>query len=187
MALALFAAGQLCASSIDSFSFITDSSPFTSDLVASISGPDALLTGTVACDSTTACSGEVGTFSLGLDLTNSSVISITSTGNLTGNTPGSGFVDLDTPIEKTRAFSVPTGSFDHTRLTSEIPAWGMIDASGSINLTLQPGQVLTLPVAISFTSVASVVPEPSGQVLLLLCVLGAATIVRYRYSRTARS
>jgi hypothetical protein len=183
MALVFYAAGQLCASTIDSFSFTTpDSSPFTTNLTESFTSSGAALTGTVACDSTTVCSGEVGTFSLGLDLTNVSMLSITTDGSLTGDTSASGFQDLISPIEKTRAFNVPTGSFDYTRFTNEIPAWGMIDVTGSLNLTLQPGQVLTLPVTMGF---ASVVPEPSGQVLILVAALGLAGFVRYRYLQRA--
>jgi hypothetical protein len=182
LASSLFAATQVHASLINSFSFTTDPSPFSSDLVESFTSSQAFLTGTVACDSTTVCSGEVGTFNLGVDLTDVSVVSTTTDGSLTGDTPGSGFVNLVSPIQQSRAFNVPTGSFDYTRYSTELPALGTIDVSGSLDLTLQPGQVLSLPVTIGF---ASVVPEPSGQVLILVAALGLAGFVRYRNLRRA--
>jgi hypothetical protein len=183
MALALFAASQLRASTIDTFSFTPVSSPFTSNLISSSTGGEATIAGTIACDLTTACSGEVGTFSLGMDLTEPGMVAITTDGSLTGDTPGSGSVNLTSPMDKTRAFNVPLGSFDYTRFTNELPAsMGLVTVAGSLDLTLEPGQVLTLPVDIGFVSA---VPEPSGQLLIFLAALGLAGFIRYRHLRRA--
>jgi hypothetical protein len=179
LACVCFAATRLHASTIDSYTFTPDSSVFTTDLTESFTSTEAVLAGTISCNSTTTCSGELGTFDLGLDLTEPGVLSLTDVGGLTGDSSASGSVNLDAPIQQTRAFTVPVGNFDYTRYTKELPALGLIDVAGSVDLTLLPGQTLTLPVTIDFAAI----PEPSGQVLLALAALGLAAFVRYRYSQ----
>lgn len=182
LASALLAAAPSYASSINSFTFNSDSSPFTSVLVENMSGSQAVVSGTVECLSKTACSGEVGTFTLGVDLTGSSTpVSVDISGVLSGSTGASGSVDITT-FGQDYPFSVATGSFNDTILSLDLPALGQISANGALDLSLAAGQSITLPLTINVGAVSSV-PEPSGQVLLLVGLLGLAGIVRYRSSR----
>jgi hypothetical protein len=184
LASPFFVAAQVEASSINSFTFTTDSSPFTTNLVESFSGSEASLTGTVSCDSTVACKGEVGTFDLGVDFTGPTTpVSIDISGNLNGATPGVGLLHLSSPISKTHRFTIPDGSFDKTLVSTNVLPFGMVDVTGSFDLVLAPDQTVTLPLTFNIGPRSSV-PEPSGEALLLLCALGAAGFVRYRYSRT---
>ena len=181
LACVCFAATGLHASTIDSYTFTPDSSVFTTNLTESFTSTEAVLAVTISCNSTTTCSGELGTFDLGLDLTEPGVLSLTDVGSLTGDSSASGSVNLDAPIQQTRTFTVAPGDFDFTRYTNELPALGVINATGFVDLTLLPGQTLTLPVTIDF----SAIPEPSGQVLLAVAALGLAGFVRRRYSQRA--
>jgi hypothetical protein len=182
LASALLAAAPSYASSINSFTFNSDSSPFTSVLVESMSGSQAMVTGSVECLSKTACSGEVGTFNLGVDLTGSTTpVSVDISGVLSGTTGASGAVDITT-FGKDYPFSVAAGSFNDTILSLDLPALGDVSVHGALDLSLAAGQSITLPLTINVGAVSSV-PEPSGQALLLVGLLGLAVIFRYRSSR----
>ena len=182
LASALLAAAPSYASSINSFTFNSDSSPFTSVLVESMSGSQAMVTGSVECLSKTACSGEVGTFNLGVDLTGSTTpVSVDISGVLSGTTGASGAVAITT-FGKDYPFSVAAGSFNDTILSLDLPALGDVSVHGALDLSLAAGQSITLPLTINVGAVSSV-PEPSGQALLLVGLLGLAVIFRYRSSR----
>jgi hypothetical protein len=179
---ALLAGAPAYASSITSFSFTTDPSAFTSVLVETMSGTQASLTGSVTCVSVEACSGEVGTFNLGLNLTDRSTpISVDISGVLSGTTDASGSLDL-TSLFKDFPFSEAAGSFDKTILSIALPPLGPLTVHGALDLSLAAGQSIALPLTISVGPV-STVPEPSGQALLIIGFLGLAAIARYRASR----
>jgi hypothetical protein len=181
LASTLLAAAPISASTIDSFYFtLEDDSPFTSSLTESFSSTEASVTGTVSCDSESTCTGELGTFGLGLDLTGlvDTPASIDISGNLSGDLAGGGDLFV-TSISY--PFAIPSGDFDKILLSTELPPLGMIDVYGSLDLTLPPGETVTLPITLT---VGTAVPEPSGQAMLILGLLGLIGIVRYRFLRT---
>jgi hypothetical protein len=176
------AVGPLSASSIDTFTFVQASPIFATNLTESHTAEEAFLNGSISCDAKTACSGEVGTFDLGLDLTDPSTVTVTNTGILSGTTPATGSLDLASPVTQVRSFVTPVGSINQTRVSQVLPALGTVDVSESLFLTLQPGQTLTVPVTISINSAAA--PEPRGVALLLLAAaLSAGAFIRYGRSR----
>jgi hypothetical protein len=180
--VAFLAAGPLSASSIDNFTFVPTDSIFVTDLSESYTADEAVVSGSISCDAQTACSGEVGTLNLGLDLTDPSTVTVTNDGTLSGTTPATGSVDLDSPVTEVRNFVTPTGSFDQTRVSQLLPAWGSVDVSETVFLTLQPSQTLTLPVTVGLDTAAA--PEPQGVAFLLLAAaLSSGAFVRYRRSR----
>jgi hypothetical protein len=181
LASAVLAAVPSYASSITSFTFTEDSSPFTSSLVETFSGSEASITGTVTCASTHACTGEVGTFDLGLDLTSTTPLSADISGILGGTSPAGGSLDITSPtyLKKDSTFSVSTGAFDKQLFSTELPALGNIDVDGALDLSLAAGQSITLPLTF-YAGNPSPVPEPGSQALLVVGLLGMAGVVRYR-------
>jgi hypothetical protein len=177
----LLAATPISASTIDSINFSpADDSPFTSSLTESFSSTVASVTGTISCDSDSTCTGGLGQFFIGLDLTGlvDTPMSIGISGNLSGDTAGSGEMIIATIPEP---FAIPTGDFDTNIFSDEIPPLGMIDVNGYLDLTLPPGETLTLPLT---WTLGTAVPEPSSLAMLVLGLLGLAGVVRYRSSRT---
>jgi hypothetical protein len=207
LASTLLAAAPSYASSITGISLIPDaSSPFNSDLSATLtSSTEATVTGTVTCPTqvvaaafeaqvlaqSAPCSGEVEGFSLGVDVTGPTEFTVDISGTL-GNIPGdlsagaaaTGIVDItgigDFP------FNVSPGPFDVTK-SILLPASveGSTTLVGSVDLTMGQGQEITLPLTLSVAGTTSTVPEPSGQALLMVGLLGIAGVVRYRFFRTA--
>jgi PEP-CTERM motif len=170
-------------SSITGFSFTEDSSPFTSVLVESFSGSQASVTGTVTCASTTACSGEVGTFDLGLDLTSTTPLSAEISGILDGETPAGGSLNITSIfLSKDFPFSVTPGPFDKVLFATSLPALGEVNVGGSLDFSLAAGQTIDLPLTfnVGTPSNPSPVPEPASQALLVAGLLGMAGVVRYR-------
>jgi hypothetical protein len=180
--LTFLAVGPLSASSIDNFTFAPSDPIFVTTLSESYTPEEAFLNGSVSCDAQTACSGELGTFDLGLDLTDPSTLTVTNDGTLSGTTPATGSLDLESPVTQVRNFVTPIGSFDQTRISQLLPAWGTVDVSETVFLTLQPGQTLTLPVTVGINAAAA--PEPQGVAFLILAAaLSNGAFVRYGRSR----
>jgi len=83
-------------------------------------------------------------------------------------------------------FSV-TGDFDKDLANTFAPPEninGDFDISGTLSLTLEPGQTITLPSSLAFTLTPASVPEPSSA-LLLAGGLGLAWLGRRRLARRA--
>src|SRR5581483_10193275 len=79
------------ASSITSFTFTPSSGLFTTALVETNSSSQASVTGSVTCSSTSVCSGEVGSFALGLDLSDPTTpVSVEISGDNLGITDAGG-------------------------------------------------------------------------------------------------
>jgi hypothetical protein len=180
LASAVLAAVPSYASSVTDFSFTVDSSPFTSSLVETFSGSEASITGTVTCASTTACSGEVGTFDLGLDLTATTPLSAEISGILGGTTPAGASVNITSPTSKMSPFSISPGTFDKIIFSSLLPALGDVDVDGTFDLSLAAGQTIDLPLTFYVGTPPSPVPEPGTQALLVAGLLGMVGVVRYR-------
>jgi hypothetical protein len=188
LASAVLAAVPSYASTITDFTFTTDSSPFTSVLTVTTSGSEASITGTVTCASTSICSGEVGTFDLGLDLTSTTPLSAEISGILSGLTPAGGTLDLTSPAAYAQdiPFSVTPGvaGFDKTIFSTHLPALGDIDVDGALDLRLAPGQSISLPLTFNVGN-SSPVPEPANAALLAVGLFGMAGVVRYRNRKRA--
>jgi hypothetical protein len=135
-------------------------------------------------ESVTPCSGEVGVFSLGLDLNEPTEFTVDISGNLSAGAAATGSVDI--PGVGDFPFSVSPGTFDLTK-TILLPSGleGSPTFAGSVDLTLDHGQEITFPITMSVAGTTSTVPEPSGQALLIVGLLGIAGVVRYRFFRTA--
>src|SRR5665213_1718492 len=146
------------------------STPFTvSGLTQSFSGTEAIVSGTVTCNSETTCSGSAISFSLGITgLTASTAVSAEIVGDATANASGL-FVETS-PISASVPFTVGTGSFDKSIFSSSLPAVGSLLITGNLNLTILAGQSLTLP--LNFFVGAQAVPEPSTFAFLGLGLLG---------------
>jgi hypothetical protein len=187
LASTLLAAAPISASSIDSFSFTpVEGSPFASSLTESLSpsGTEASVTGTVSCESDSPCTGELATFAAEVDLTGlaDTLASIDISGDLSGDTAGGGELFLTSPISNSYPFVIPSGAFDKPILSTEFPPVGLIEVAGSLDLTLAPGQEVSLPISFTLGSTTAV-PEPSGQAMLVLGLLGLVGVVRYRSLR----
>jgi hypothetical protein len=188
----LLAAVPSYASSITGFTFTPNpSSTFTTSLSETFTSSEASLTGTVGCPSLTAtfraldtslCTGDVG-FGLEVDLNEATEFTVEISGDLSGTTAATGDVLIKTLANV--PFSVNPGSFDDTLVFTTLPAFGLIELAGALDLTLARGQEITLPLTLSIAGTSTAVPEPSGQVLLLVGLLGIAGVVRYRIFRTA--
>jgi len=195
LASALLAAAPSYASSITGFSITTDPEPYMSNLSDTVTSSEASVTGTVACPSqivlvafvahpdvkSVGCSGEVGFFSLGVDLNEPTEFTVDISGVLSPGAAATGSVDIagigDFP------FDVSPGAFDVTK-TILLPAEGSTTLDGSVDLTMDAGQSIALPLNLSVAG-TSAVPEPSGQALLIVGLLGIAGFVRYRFFRAA--
>jgi hypothetical protein len=150
-------------------------SPFISSLNATFSGSQAFLTGPVSCDSASTCTGEVGEFFTNWDVTAVTPVTYAISGNLTGDTAGSGNLIIATIPE---AFALPAGNFNETIFSHEITLLGSIETNYILNLSLPAGQTVTLPVTVSAT------PEPVSLLMAALGLLGMAGLVRYRLTRS---
>jgi hypothetical protein len=193
LASTLLAAAPSYASSITGFTFTPDpSSQFNTSLSETFTSSEASVTGTVGCPSFTEarrslieglCSGEVGTFSLDVDLTVPTLFTVDISGVLSGETAATGSVDIldlgDFP------FSVKAGSFDDTVLSVTLPAYGPVDVLGSLDLTMVRGQEITLPLTMSVAGKSTAVPEPSGEALLIVGLLSFAGLIRNRFFKAA--
>jgi hypothetical protein len=187
LASAWLAAGPLHASSIDSFTFIAADSPFTTSLFESFTNSEAIVSGTVTCDSTTVCIGPVGTFNLGVDFTDPSTpLSVDVSGDLSGPYNAGASVRLRSPLHQAFPFLVTDGSFDDNLVSAMLPPLGMTNIVGGFYMRMAPGQSVVLPIIIGLDEVTAT-PEPSGEALIVVCLLGFAGLVRYRYTRTVRS
>jgi hypothetical protein len=193
LASTLLATAPSYASSITGFTFTPDpSSPFTTSLSETFTSSEASVTGSVSCPAFTAtafrsltesiCSGEVGTFELAADFNEPTLFTVDISGVLSGTTAATGSVDFPGPEDY--SFSVKAGSFDDTVLSITVPGLGPGVADGALDLTMERGQEITLPLTLSVVGTSSAVPEPSGQALLLVGLLGFAGLVRYRRSKT---
>lgn len=179
LVLGLVAAAPVFASTIENISFTpAEDSPFTSSLTESFTSTQASLEGTVSCVSDSTCSGDVGQFFIDLDLTGpgDTPVSISISGNLSGDTAGSGDLIIAGIPEP---FAIPSGDFEETILSQELPPAGMIEVNYTADLSLPPGETVTLP--ITFT-VGAPVPEPVGESIVVLGLLGLTGLVRYRRS-----
>jgi PEP-CTERM motif-containing protein len=179
LACILFGTIAASAGTISSFTAAPTSTPFTiTGLTDSFSGSEAIVSGKVACTSeTTACTGAAVTFSLGITgLTTASPISAEISGDATAAAAGS-FVET-TPTAATIPFTVGSGAFDKTIFSTSLPgvSGGSVVIAGTLDLTIAPGQSITLPLDI-FLGVQPV-PEPSTLALLGLGLLGIAAKVR---------
>lgn len=169
------------ASSITDFSFTTDSSPFTSSLLASFSSSAANLDGTIACNSTSACSAEVGTFSIDADFTAFTPVFVEllqSPSGTFGEYPIS-FLTINVTSPAQFALSEPFGCSPGTCAYSPLelfdaPPLGDVILQGSVDLTLSAGQSLNLQ-QLTFTE--GPIPEPR-MVLLLTFLLAALPLIR---------
>jgi len=171
-----FLAASASASSITSFSFTADPSPFSSSLSTSFTSTLGSVTGTVACDSDSACTGEVGTFSLGLNLVSvSTPFSVEVSGTLSGDTAADAAVMFSSPASVTYPFVIPVGDFDAVVLSTSAPALGAITLDGAFELSLAPGQTISLPINFN----VGTVPEPSSQTLIGLGLLGIVCFSRF--------
>jgi hypothetical protein len=169
------------ASSITSASFTPTGSPFTTSLTTTFGSTQANITGTVSCDSASPCSGEVGTFSLSVDLTDTSTpASIDITGTNSGPATEGALV-LNSPFSQTDPFAISAGTFDDLLLSTHFPQLGPVTITGVLDVSLLPGQTLALP--LTFGIEGSAVPEPSPLVLAglgLLSFAGAKGLQRRR-------
>jgi hypothetical protein len=176
--LGVVATAKVFASTIESISFTPASdSPFTTSLTESFTTTEATVTGTVSCFDDTPCSGEVGEFFVGLDATVNTPASISISGNLSGDTAGSGDLIIASIPEP---FTIPSGDFDKTIFSNEIPPLGMIDTNFTLDLTLPAGETVTLPITLT---IGAPVPEPVGQSMVLLGLIGLTGLVRWRSTR----
>ncbi len=173
--LGVVATAPVVASTITSISFTPASdSPFTSSLTESFTSTQASVTGTVSCDSTSPCTGELGQVFIGLDLTNETLLSLNISGDLSGNTAGSGDVVIASIPEP---FNIPTGDFDENIFSQDQPPLGMIETNYTVYLTLPAEETVTLPITLT---ASAAVPEPFGQSIAVLALLGLTGLVRYR-------
>lgn len=182
--IVFLAAANASASSITSFSFTSDSSPFFSNLSSTFTSTVGSVTGTVACDSESPCTGEVGTFSLGLNLVSMSApFSIEVSGTLSGDTAADAALMFSSPSSVSYPFVIPVGDFDTVVLSTSAPELGAVTVDGAFDLSLAPGQTLTLPLNFDIGSV----PEPSGQTLVGLGLLGIVCLSRFSRIRSNRA
>lgn len=119
-----------------------------------------------------------------MDLNEPTVFTVDISGVLSGETAATGSVDFFAVGDYDYPFSVKAGSFDDTVLSMTLPALGLSGVAGALDLTLARGQEIDLPFTISVAA-TSAVPEPSGQALFIVGLLGLAGVVRYRFFRTA--
>jgi hypothetical protein len=156
------------ASSITSVSFTPTSSPFTTNLTDTSTSSQVSISGTILCPATTTagCSGEVGSFALGLDLTSLTPISADISGTLSeGPTSAADSVKITFPIAESFPFSIDEGSFDQNIFSIKLPALGNLTVDGVVDLSVAAGQSIDLPLTFTVGTPATV-PEPSTVFLL---------------------
>jgi hypothetical protein len=176
----LLAALPGAASSLTSFDFTpaTDSE-FTLNLTDSLSSIEAEVTGTIACDSSSPCTGEVGSFAIGADFTSPTQVSAAISGTLTGDGSYGDSVTITSPAAYAgvNVFYIDSSPFDKTFFSETVPALGPTNIDGFVDLNLLPGQEIDLPITFTISSQTSPVPEP-GTVFLLGGLLGALPLIR---------
>jgi hypothetical protein len=150
-------------------------SPFTSSLMATSSGTQAFLTGPISCDSGSTCTGEVGIYNINWDVTAVTPVVHAISGTLSGNTAGSGSLIIAGIVYP---FALPPGGFNETIATTEITLLGMIGTNYTLDLSIPAGQTVTLPLTVTAA------PEPTGQSMISLGLLGMIGLVRYRLTRS---
>jgi len=88
-------------------------------------------------------------------------------------------------LQSSIPFSVSGPTFNSDLSNTVLPPEnlsGAFDVSGTLSLTLQPGQTIVLPSSLQFTLTPAAVPEPSGA-LLLAGAAGLAWLGRRRLAR----
>lgn len=185
-ALRLLVAGGLLAlptfaSSITGASFTSAGAPFTTSLTATFGSTQANITGTVSCDSASPCTGEVGTFSLSVTLSDTSTPASLDIAGTNSGTLTEGALVINPPFSQTDPFSIAAGSFDDVILSTQFPTLGAITVTGALDVDLAPGQTLDLP--LTFGIEGSAVPEPSTLFLAGLGLLSFAGTQRLRRRR----
>jgi hypothetical protein len=181
LGLGAIAVAQISASTIDSFSFTPAAdSPFTSSLNESFTSSEASITGSVSCDSDTTCTGELGELFLGVDLTGPADVPVdySISGSLSGDTAGSGDLVIATIPEP---FVIPTGDFSENILSHDLQPTGMVELNAIVNLTIPADETVTLPLTFTVGT-----PEPVGQSMIVLGLLGFAGLLRQRSARRIR-
>ena len=176
----LMAAVPGAASSITSFAFTpTMGSEFTLDLTKSFTSSEAEVTGTIICESSSPCTGEVGSFAVGVDLTGSTEVSAAISGTLSGDGSYGDSVTITSPAAYAgyNSFYISSSPFDDVFFSKTVPALGPTNVDGFVSLNLLPGQEIDLPITFTISSKAAAVPEP-GTVFLLGGLLGALPLIR---------
>ncbi|MEP7352953.1 MAG: PEP-CTERM sorting domain-containing protein [Acidobacteriota bacterium] len=139
----------------------------------------ATITNTViTCANSEGCSGTVVNFSLAASFDPTLPLVISIDGTLTGETNATGTLSiqgLSIP-----SFSINTGSFNTTILSTLVPGGNLFISNASLDLSMANGQVLTLPSSFSITVNASAAPEPGTMALMGSGLLGLAVAVRRR-------
>jgi hypothetical protein len=168
---------QASGSEIVDATFTPVGSTFSTSLTTTFSGTQASVTGSVSCDSSSPCTGEVGTFSLTAYLTDpSNPVSVDINGSLSGSSDAEGVLSLTSPLSLTKPFTIPVGSFDDLLLSTDLPAIAPLVVDGSLNLSLAPDQTVALP--LTFQVGTSAVPEPASAGLLTAGIAGLLIIRR---------
>jgi hypothetical protein len=174
--LGLVAAAPVFATTITSVSFTpAGDSPFTQSLTATFSGTQADLTGTISCNSETTCTGEVGEYFTSWNITSPTFTTIDISGNLSGETAGSGDLIIATIPEP---FAVPAGEFSEPIFSGEITLLGAVQTNYILDLSLPAGQTLTIPITYS------AIPEPTAQSMIGIGLLAMIGLIHYRLRRS---
>jgi hypothetical protein len=171
------------AAQITAFSATADqNTPFTIVLNTMFTSTLARITNSsVACNQTTTCSGEVATYSLTLTgLIAPTPVMGTLDGMLSGIGTASGTVSVAVngiPVS-VAPFSVDVGPFFKTLFSTQIPTTfgNTVALTGSLNLTLPPGDSVVLPTSLDFA--IAQVPEPASVSLVGCGLLGLASFAR---------
>ena len=186
----LLGLGSASAAEITAFSATADQgTPFTIVLNTTFTSSLARITNSsVACDSETACSGEVATYSLTImDLTHSTPAQgsidgmITGAGTVTGNVT----VNVDGIPFKSVGFSGDAGLFFKQLFSTQLPTLlgSTVTVTGALDLTIPAGDSIVLPNSLDISidsAPPTTVPEPVSMTLIGGGLLVLAAIARRR-------